>query len=659
MTHPQYHLPRRRYGHGAAGLALDAAIAGTSWTWRNRQPLAPLVGAALAAPSALVAHGLAQIPGATPYVVAGEVAAIAAATGMTLMQRYSRPLPGHLSTVVIGGSAIWASIDPWQAHPWGVMAVGAVACQAAWWVGRAMVTHDPTARLMRRGERLVADARWDGHVAAVSRVTGAVEWRISLGTGTRAGSIRLADVAHILAVTPDRVHVWPGETSREVTIRLMDRRPSRRPTRHPALVAATRDEWAPGVRSIVDPIPVAPSPAGLADPVMMSPRPDGDVMHLLVAGMTGSGKSYSLASLLTGIMACRDVILAGSDIPKSGQTLAPFEPAFARVTGTLADLRADLEALEALSQARIRRMTAIHEDKWDPAEHGPLIVYVIEEWAATVSMATDKKSPDAEAAAVVEMVDRLAATVRSAGISLLIATQRPDRESMGSTRLRSNLASLMVHKVRKRADLLGLPEAEDMDLSALSRQGDAYISCGSAGLTRGRAYAVPPRDRVRLAERYADRPGVHPDDAEILRAAGWRVTIAEADDVFGRPARTSGDETAPAPAEDGWVSDTLADIDALPAVTPPDAPADVVLYVLTEALGDADRITITDALAALGWGDDAQTRQRLAAAVTEATGGRVRSVQRRVPGTTDRTRVYLRTDLAEALAQVMGGAEGA
>ena len=115
--------------------------------------------------------------------------------------------------------------------------------------------------------------------------------------------------------------------------------------RHPALVKATADEWAPGARSVVDPIPVGPSPAGLGDPVTMSPRPDGDVAHMLVVGATGSGKSYTLAALLSGPMACGDVILAGADVAKNGQTLGPYRAAMSHIALTIDELIADLQAL--------------------------------------------------------------------------------------------------------------------------------------------------------------------------------------------------------------------------------------------------------------------------------------------------------------------------
>lgn len=644
----------RRY-HGAKDIALDLGVTAAQGIWARRQTLAPVLAAAAAAPTAVIAHGLAQLPDATPYVSTGGGLTIAAGAAAAYALPDGLRGPGYATVAAIGGVGVWMAIDPWTLHPWGSMALAAVGCQAVWLVGKAMVSTDKTAKAKKRGDRLVEASRWDGHVSAVTHTKGHTEWRIALGINTRAASIKVADVAHVLGVTTDRVHVWAGATSREVTIRLMARRPSSKPQRHPALVKATAADWAPGLRSVVDPIPIGPSPAGLSDPVTMSPRPDGDVAHMLVAGMTGSGKSYSLAALLTGLMACHDVILAGADIPKAGQTLAPFRDAFAHVATDLDEMIADLQALERLSKQRIRRMNAMRDDKWDPPTHGPIVVYVLEEWAATISEAGDRKDE------LVELVDRLGATIRSAGIPLLICTQRPDGTSMGSTRIRSHIRSAMIHKVANRKDLMGILPGEDIDLSVLTRQGDSLIACGSGGIVRGRAWAVPPRDRYELAERYAERPGMHPDDVAILADAGWTVTAADEAAPATRSAAGGDDETPV------WADEVLAGIADLPEAdedveilghVPTDAPADVVLYILVEALGDNDRITTDDAVAALGWaqeGDDEAARNaaksRLSKAVSDATGGAVKPVLRRVPGSdTERARYYMRDDIAAAVA---------
>ena len=653
-------MPRRRY-HDTKGVALDAAVAAVQGIWARRQMLAPMLTAGVAAPAALTAHATsALVDGATPYVATGGALTIAAAAAVAYTQPDGLRVPAYATVATLGATGVWAAIDPWTPHPWGVMGLSAMACQAAWLVGRAMVATDATAKAKAKGERLVEAAKWDGHVSGLSRTKNYTEWRISLGIGTRAASIKVSDVAHILGVTPDRVHVWPGTTSREVTIRVMNKRPSSKPTRHPALVAATADEWAPGARTVCDPIPIGPSPAGLGDPITMSPRPDDDVAHLLVAGMIGSGKSYSLAALLTGLMACGDVILAGADVPKEGQTLFPFTPAFAKVSTTMDDLVSDLHALDQLSKERIKRMNSVFADKWDPRIHGPLIVYVLEEWAATISEASEDKDTED----VAELVDRLAATVRSAGICLLVCTQRPDRESMGSTRLRSNIASAMIHKIAQRRDLMGLLPGEDLDLGVLTRKGDALIACGSGGVVRGRAWMVPPTDRHELAERYANRPGAHPDDAAIMRDAGWTVTTDTTNDTDTR--------TDPATATPDWAGDVLAGIADLPeadqndadedvailGAVPIDAPAEVILFGLVEALGDADRITTDDAVTALGWvtdtDDDAArnaAKSRLSRAVADATDGAVKPSLRRVPGSdTERARYYMRADIAAVLA---------
>ena len=201
---------------------------------------------------------------------------------------------------------------------------------------------------------------------------------------------------------------------------------------------------------------------------------------------------------------------------------------------------------------------------------------------------------------------------------------------------------------------MGLLPGEDLDLSVLSRQGDALVACGSGGVVRSRAWAVPPKDRHELAQRYAQRPGVTQAEADILREAGWRVDVA--------------DETTASDGMPAWAEGTMADIAALDdlsaledldtaalaAQIPQDAPDEVILWGLVEALGDDDRISTTAAVTALGWinadSDKAATdtaKTKLSKAVARETAEAVKPVQRR--GADGPDRFYLAADLAAAL----------
>jgi|GEM_PF-5303358 len=664
-------MPRMsRRHHSAKGMALDLTASAAVGIWERRSALAPALTAVGTAPLALTAYGLGHIDGALPYVIGGAAGLAATAAAVAYTQPTAPLRRIGLTTVgLLTATGTWAAIDPGAPHPWGLMALSAMGTQAAWLVGKALKATDKNAQTTERGERLISLSGWDGQVTKIQMDKKWVQWVIALGIGTRADSIRPNDVAHVLNVSPDQVHVWPGGTSRAVTIRVMHRRPSTKAITHPALVKATRDEWAPGVRSVVDMIPVGPNPTGMGDPIVMSPRPNDDVSHMMIVGASGSGKSISVSSLTVGLLACRDVIVAGADIPKAGQTFFPFAPAMACIRENLDGLATDIKALEKLSQHRIRKMRDRLEDKWDPRTHGPLIVYEIEEWAATVSMAQEDEDPVAQG--VVEGVDRLAATVRSAGIVLLIITQRPDAKSMGSTKLRANIRSAVVHKFENNKDKMGILPGHDLDMSVITRAGDGYISCGGT-LTRGRPWMVKPKERRKLAERYAERPGVTQAEADILTAAGWDVTVADeppaateapapewAADVMGQlSGLTDPDQAAAAMA--ALTGDDVSDDDAVVDIStiPVDAPADVVLFGLVEALGDDEWILPDTATDALGWTDADTTdsarwtaKTTLSTAIGQATGGAVKPTLKRIGASDkDRDRVYLRTQIEAFIA---------
>lgn len=177
--------------------------------------------------------------------------------------------------------------------------------------------------------------------------------------------------------------------------------------------------------------------------------------HSLVAGATGSGKSVLIQALLLDIAATN---------PKDLAQIILIDPKMGVDYGALADLphmRDEIvttkekagEVLEALVQEMEDRYRAFakartrdlptYNSKVSAEERLPMVFLVHDEFA-------DWMLDDAYKAAVGAAVQRLGVKARAAGIHLIFAAQRPDKDVM-PMQLRENLGNRLILKVSSEA----------------------------------------------------------------------------------------------------------------------------------------------------------------------------------------------------------------
>jgi S-DNA-T family DNA segregation ATPase FtsK/SpoIIIE len=177
--------------------------------------------------------------------------------------------------------------------------------------------------------------------------------------------------------------------------------------------------------------------------------------HSLVAGATGSGKSVLIQALLLDIAATNSKDLAQIILidPKMGVDYAPL--------GDLPHMRDEIvttkekaaEVLEAIVQEMENRYRAFanarardlptYNAKISADERLPMVFLVHDEFA-------DWMLDDAYKAAVGAAVQRLGVKARAAGIHLIFAAQRPDKDVM-PMQLRENLGNRLILKVSSEA----------------------------------------------------------------------------------------------------------------------------------------------------------------------------------------------------------------
>ncbi|MDO9131880.1 FtsK/SpoIIIE domain-containing protein [Hydrogenophaga sp.] len=177
--------------------------------------------------------------------------------------------------------------------------------------------------------------------------------------------------------------------------------------------------------------------------------------HSLVAGATGSGKSVLIQALLLDIAATNSRDLAQIILidPKMGVDYAPLAdlPHMRDEIVTTKEKASEvLEALvlemedryHAFARARARDLPT-YNSKVPTAERLPMVFVVHDEFA-------DWMLDDVYKGAVGTAVQRLGVKARAAGIHLIFAAQRPDKDVM-PMQLRENLGNRLILKVSSEA----------------------------------------------------------------------------------------------------------------------------------------------------------------------------------------------------------------
>lgn len=177
--------------------------------------------------------------------------------------------------------------------------------------------------------------------------------------------------------------------------------------------------------------------------------------HSLVAGATGSGKSVLIQTLLLDIAATNPKELAQVILidPKMGVDYAPLAdlPHMREEIVTTKEKAAEVlenlvqemeDRYRAFAQVRARDLPT-YNSKVSEEERLPMIFLVHDEFA-------DWMFDDAYKSAVGAAVQRLGVKARAAGIHLIFAAQRPDKDVM-PMQLRENLGNRLIMKVSSEA----------------------------------------------------------------------------------------------------------------------------------------------------------------------------------------------------------------
>ncbi|MFG3134492.1 plasmid transfer protein TraB [Streptomyces tendae] len=227
-----------------------------------------------------------------------------------------------------------------------------------------------------------------------------------------------------------------------------------------------------------------------------------DAIHLLVMGMTGSGKTEGAVDLLLEILTRTDVTVWLADAAKAGQDFQPLVPALDWAALDTASAGAMVDAVQAVIPARTAWLRDHSYRAWEPAAaktqttsaHScasagacgcpgmPYLLAWFEEAAKLLRELGD------------DVFTGIAQEARSAGVSLVVSMQRASGYQL-STDTRASLPAAMCFGVRGDDAGFALPE-EVLDAganpAAWGNKRKGYVYLVSAGVEED-LYANPAR----------------------------------------------------------------------------------------------------------------------------------------------------------------------
>ncbi|WP_034090707.1 FtsK/SpoIIIE domain-containing protein [Streptacidiphilus albus] len=233
---------------------------------------------------------------------------------------------------------------------------------------------------------------------------------------------------------------------------------------------------------------VAPESLTSADDVLLGWDEDGAPIrvnlasgaHGLIAGVTRSGKSITVNTLLASASLMRDVHLVVID--PNLAAAAPWWRTAHRVCSAthpdeasevLAEVRAEMRRREALFwSARTDRITSFSEEL-------PLLLVVIDE-VANYTRHSDRKARERFEAELLAIASQGA----KFGVRLWLITQKPSADVL-STAMRTNLSARICHRVDTVEDFLHLfPDGRELEVSAADRELPAGVAVAAIGTMR-------------------------------------------------------------------------------------------------------------------------------------------------------------------------------
>lgn len=183
-------------------------------------------------------------------------------------------------------------------------------------------------------------------------------------------------------------------------------------------------------------------------------------LHVLVAGANGSGKSNFLNVLIAHVVKAKDSVAWFIDL-KGGAESGPWTRALGYHAVDKAQAIAMVGELKRIVDRRGGLLRILRFGKaWKPSKRHPVICLFLDEAAELLG--------DADLMRVLDELKSIARKSRALGVLLVLATQLPTNEAIGSTQVKAQFQYRISFRMNKRSQGMHiLNNYSDVDVSGL------------------------------------------------------------------------------------------------------------------------------------------------------------------------------------------------
>lgn len=245
-------------------------------------------------------------------------------------------------------------------------------------------------------------------------------------------------------------------------------------------------------------------------------------VHSIVAGNSGGGKSVCYRALLSQMAKVPEVQIVGIDL-KRGIELKSWRPRLATTATNMTDA---LDALETVWEIAEQRLDFLEErGLTDMKDYGfsesmPRIVVLIDEASELFAVGEPDRELAKQGKEAIALVSKMLRLVRAAGITIIMATQRPSTEVIPSGIRELTQNRVAFRMMNSSGAVMALGELPDNSISPVdipeAKKGRAVVTDDQGRYSFAQCRFISPDDAKTIAQTNA----VHATDLSNLAIAG-------------------------------------------------------------------------------------------------------------------------------------------
>lgn len=260
-------------------------------------------------------------------------------------------------------------------------------------------------------------------------------------------------------------------------------------------------------------------------------------VHSIVAGNSGGGKSVAYRAVLSQMALIPDLQIIGIDL-KRGIELKSWRP---RLSATAKDMETALDALHEVWKIAEQRLDFLEERGFtDMKDYGfspkmPRIVVLIDECSELFAVGEPDKELAQQGKKAIALVSKMLRLVRAAGVTIIMATQRPSTEVVPSGIRELTQNRVAFRMMNSAGAVMALGELPDNSISpvdiAQANKGRAVVADDQGNYSFAQCRFIEPETAKFIAEETSllTRPlaaltltsgatdnGIHTQEGEII-----------------------------------------------------------------------------------------------------------------------------------------------